>query len=180
MAIARSFLHYHQENCTVNFVDCYTSMQVADFLTKPLGHQTYSKLVSEAMGDNCKEDMSKYSRRNWKEKYEEGIQQRLKERELEGAAETADVHVDHVVTSLHNDAQGGMLKYEFIDLVYCNCMRICTNNDGQCMTVSDIDAYMGSEQHRLNVVNQVIMEDMKVENRYYGTNVITERIHREI
>ena len=71
-----------------------------------------------------------------------------------------------------------MLKYEFIDLVYCNCMRICTNNNGQCMTVGDIDAYMGSEQHRLNVVNQVIMEDMKVENQYYGTNVITERIHR--
>ena len=55
-------------------------------------------------------------------------------------------------------------------------MRIETNTDGQCMTSGDIDEYMSSEQHRLNVVNQVTMEDMKMENRYY----ITERINRRV
>ena len=178
MAIARSFLRYHQESGTVNFVDCYTNMQVADFLTKSLGHQTYSRLVSEAMGDTCKDDMSKYSRRNWKEKYEESIQQKLKEKELDDVTGVSDVHVDHVVTSSRTDAQGGMLKYEFVDLVYCNCMHVYTNNNGQCVTSSDMDEYLASEQHRLNVVNQVTMEDMKVENRYYGNTVITERVCR--
>ena len=65
-----------------------------------------------------------------------------------------------------------------MDLVYCNCMRVYTNNNGQCVTSSDIDEYLASEQHRLNVVNQVTMEDMKVENRYYGNTVITERVRR--
>ena len=57
-----------------------------------------------------------------------------------------------------------MLKYEFVDLVYCNCMCIYANTDGQCMMSGDIDEYLGSEQHCLNVVNQVTMEDMKTEN----------------
>ena len=74
-----------------------------------------------------------------------------------------------------------MLKYEFVDLVYCNCMHVYTNNDGKCVTSSDIDEYLASEQHRLNIVNQVTMEDMKMENQYYCNllnTVITERIHR--
>ena len=178
MAIARSFLRYHQENGTVHFVDCYTSMQVADFLTKPLGNQTFGKLVSEAMGDKCKDDIAKYSRRNWKEKYEEGVQLRLKEKE--NAEAEKQIHVDHVVTSSPNDAQGGMLKYEFVDLIYCNCMRVTTNTNGQCMTSADMDEYLSSEQHRLNVVNQVIMEDMKVENKYYGGMVVTQRVPMRI
>ena len=73
-----------------------------------------------------------------------------------------------------------MLKYEFVDLVYCNCMRIYTNTDGQCMTSGDMDEYLGSEQHSLNVVNQVTMEDMKMENQYYGNNVTTERVYRGV
>ena len=57
-------------------------------------------------------------------------------------------------------------------------MRVYTNNNGQCVTSSDIDEYLASEQHRLNVVNQVTMEDMKVENRYYGNTMIAERVCR--
>ena len=54
-------------------------------------------------------------------------------------------------------------------------MRVTTNTNGQCMTSADMDEYLSSEQHRLNVVNQVIMEDMKVENKYYGGMVVTQR-----
>ncbi len=53
MAIARSFLRYHHENGTVSIQDCYTHMQVADFLTKPLGAQVHDKLVNEAMGQEA-------------------------------------------------------------------------------------------------------------------------------
>ena len=50
--IARCFLRYHHENGTVAFVDCYTTMQVADFLTKPLGPTQFVKLIDEAMGES--------------------------------------------------------------------------------------------------------------------------------
>ena len=56
-------------------------------------------------------------------------------------------------------------------------MRVNVSTDNaQCITSSSIEEYLASEQHRLNLVNQVTMEDMKTENRYYGNTVFTDRI----
>ena len=78
-----------------------------------------------------------------------------------------------------DDAQGGMLefgvaeqkmlRYGFVDLISCNCMRIGTAQDKpNGIRVCDIEEYMMSEQHRSNMVNQIQSEDMKVERKLYG------------
>jgi hypothetical protein len=177
MAIARSFLRYHHENGTVAFVDCYTTMQVADFLTKPLGPQTYHKLISEAMGDAEKDDVTKFARRDWKSMYMEGVQRRLKEKELEMESEKVEeVQIEQARTVLLDGAQGGMLKYEFVDTIYGNCMKVEVSEVGlNHVTCGSIEDYMGYEQHRSNILSQVAMEDMKFENKYYGNITLTDR-----
>ena len=57
---------------------------------------------------------------------------------------------------------------------------------GDCkhLFVSDVDAYFSAqkdmlvEQHRLNLAKQVTMEDMKMENRYYGNTYVTLKLPR--
>ena len=152
-------------------------MQVADFLTKPLGPQIYHKLVGEAMGDECKRDITKYARRNWKEKYDEEMQKRaLKENDSGWINEyVEEVHAEHVKV-VPDDAQGGMLKHAFVDLIYCNCMRVGDHFTGaNSITCSSVEEYMACEQHRSNLVNQVYSEDMKVEKKHYGDLVYIER-----
>lgn len=161
MAIARAFLRYHHENGTVYITDCYTHMQVADFLTKSLGPQIHHKLIDEAMGKQMMVDIKRFSRRDWKQLYDEKH--------------------SCVTTQSNNvrpeDAQGGMLKTRFVDLVNLNCMMIETYEDNvKCLVCETIDDYVKYEQHRLNIVSQVRAEDMKVENKYYGNVILLNRL----
>ena len=175
MAIARAFLRYHHENGTVSITDCYTHMQVADFLTKGLGVQIHQKLINEAMGMQEMKDIERFSRRDWKGKFDQ-----------------PDVQVDedevtcHAVQ--HDDTQGGMLKYglrngkyRLVDIPYLNCMIVESHDDDVmclvCDTVEDYNDYVcessiKGELHRLDVVSQVISEDLKIERKNYG-NIIT-------
>ncbi len=68
------------------------------------------------------------------------------------------IQVEQVSIVLPDGAQGGMLKYEFADSVYGNCIvsEVCFNHI-PCGSVED---YMGYEQHRSNVLSQT-MEYMK-------------------
>ena len=160
MAIARSFLRYHHEHGTVSVVDCYTHMQLADFLTKPLGPQQFMLLVNETMGYEEKNELGKFARRHWEQEYEYKIKQQRAER------------FDGVEQSSPEDAQGGMLNYVHVDVVYTNCMRVDTCYDGPNYLVCDsIEEYVQYEQHRLNIAQQICVEDMKVENRNYGNTV---------
>jgi hypothetical protein len=155
VAIARSFLRYHQEHGTVSIMDCFTHMQVADFLTKPLGPQQFTKLTKEAMGFAMKTE-AHYARRNWEEEYELKTQQKREERFV--AAEQ----------SSSNDAQGGMLKYVNHKYLYLNSMRVDTYIEGPNYRVgSDVDDYIRYEHHRSSIAQQVRAEDMKCENRHY-------------
>ena len=165
MAIARSFLRYHHENGTVCFVDCYTTMQLADFLTKSLGPQNYKKLIAEAMGDEMKTDVTKYARRNWREQYEEKLQQR--------AQADIDEEIDVMRTYVHrNDDQREVLKYEFHNLVYCNCMRVpiyANTLEGMSLTIEE---HIRGDQHRSNILTQVEQEDLKATKGMYGKIIL--------
>ena len=127
------------------------------------------------MGNECKRDITKHSRRNWKEKYDEEMQKQHKEK-VDWVEDLVDeVHVESVKVC-PDDAQGGMLEYAFVDLVYCNCMRIGESIDGfNHVTIGSIEEYMACEQHRLNLAHQMYDEDMRVEKKYYGDLVFTER-----
>ena len=176
MAIARSFLRYHHENGTVSFVDCYTSMQLADFLTKSLGPQLYTKLTAEAMGDSEQKDLTKFSRRNWKEKYEEEMQRQASARKDDS---TNHKNVDDCVNSVHvipNTAQGGVLKYGYLDLVYCNCMQVPMLDENVHVICSSIEEYIKYDQHSSYVLAQVQAEDFKAEKSMYGDIVICNRL----
>jgi hypothetical protein len=171
MAIARSFLRYHHENGTVYIQNCFTYMQVADFLTKPLSNTLHHKLVDIAIGKEEMKEIKRFSRRNWKEKYEENMQQANLERE-----ECNDESTPDDAAILPTDVQGGMLKCVFVDTVYMNCMRIYSDYDGPNYLVCDsIEEYIRFEQHRSNVAQRVQEEDLKVEKIYYG-NIIS--LHR--
>ena len=163
MAIARSFLRYHHENGTVHFVDCYTSMQVADFLTKSLGPQIYTKLIAEAMGDEMKTDTTKYSRRNWKEKYEEEMVKQAQARE-----ENIDVQMIHISPDAD---QGGVLKYKYLNVSYCNCMRVPNDINVMYIMDEDIEEHIRGAQHRSSIVEQVKEEDLKAEKGMYGKDI---------
>ena len=57
------------------------------------------------------------------------------------------------------------------NLGYYNRMQNQTDVDGYDTTYDNVEDVIRGEQHRLNLVNQVISEDMKHERRIYG-NVI--------
>jgi len=182
MAIARSFLRYHHENGTVSIQDCYTHMQVADFLTKPLGAQVHEKLVNEAMGKEEKRGISRFSRRNWKEKYEEKMLLKQEEQNLirDSDSETvrdSDPELMYVATDTPTDVQGGMLKCMYIDTVYMNVMRIYSDYEGPNYLICDsIEEYLRFEHHRSNVAQRVKEEDLSIEHRYYGETIQLNRI----
>jgi stage V sporulation protein SpoVS len=183
MAIARAFLCYHHENGTVCITNCFTDMQVADFLTKSLGPKIHHKLIDEAMGVNAMMNITRFSRRDWKRIYDEQHVQKINENANDVMSVSQDVdtekmiinvkwmrHIDHC-NVLPDDTQGGMLKSRLIDIVNLNCMRIPSHEEAMCVVCDTIEEYIRYEQHRLNVVNQITTEDMKAENKYYG-NVI--------
>ena len=171
MAIARAFLRYHHENGTVSITDCYTHMQIADFLTKPLGPQVHHRLVDEAMGKQPMKDRKRFSRRDWKGIYDGAFQ---KNKDAQVTSQDTDVQENNV---LPGDAQGGMLKTRLIDVVDLNCIIVETHDDDVCCLMCDtIEEYIKYEQHRLNIVSQVKAEDMKVENKYYGNIVVLNRM----
>ncbi len=86
----------------MSVVDCYTHMQLADFLTKPLGSQQFNVLVNETMGYGEKKDLVKFARRHWEQEYEYKIKQQRAER------------FGIVEQYSPQDAQGGMLNYVHI------------------------------------------------------------------
>jgi hypothetical protein len=173
MAIARSFLRYHHENGTISIQDCYTNMQVADFLTKSLGKQIFHKLVDEAMGKQQMCDTVRFSRKNWKEKYEEAMKAKAKEAESDNLNETT---TDDDMTP--GDAQGGMLKSVFIDTVYMNVMQLESEFEGpDYMLCDSIEDYMKYEQHRSCIINRVQEEDLSIENRYYKNVTMLYRMN---
>jgi hypothetical protein len=173
MAIARSFLRYHHENGTISIQDCYTNMQVADFLTKPLGKQIFHKLVDEAMGKQQMCDTVRFSRKNWKEKYEEAMKAKAKEAQEEDLDESATVQ-----DTTPGDAQGGMLKSVFIDTVYMNVMQLESESEGpDYMLCDSIEDYVKYEQHRSCIIDRVQEEDLSVENRYYRNVTMLYRMN---
>ena len=172
MAIAQSFLQYHHENGTVAFIDCYTSMQLADFLTKSLGPQQYTKLTAEAMGESKQTDLTKFSRRNWKEKYEEEMQSQANAR----MSASVPVQVEQVQVLPHT-AQGGVLKYGYLDLVYCNCMRVPMEDTNMHVICSSIEDYIKYDQHSSSVLAQVQAEDFKAEKSMYGDITLCKHIN---
>jgi hypothetical protein len=51
-----------------------------------------------------------------------------------------------------------VLETGFLDLVYCNCMRIPMHAGGpNSVTSSSIEEYVKYEQHHLNLLSQVIV-----------------------
>jgi hypothetical protein len=67
------------------------------------------------------------------------------------------------------------LYYDYVDLVYCNCMSVPAQKQSTDRHVYDsIESYMLSDQHRSSLIAQVRAEDMKVEKGYYG-NVVTKK-----
>jgi hypothetical protein len=65
------------------------------------------------------------------------------------------------------------LKYIHVDAIHINCMRVDTCYDGpNYLVCGSIEEYVRYEQHRSNVTQQVLDEDMKGEKREYG-NMVT-------
>jgi hypothetical protein len=162
LAIARSFLRYHQENGTVHFTDCYTTAQVADFLTKPLGMKPFWELTQVAMGKSAILDTTRFARRNWREKYDESImkKQAETEKQSEGLVTLLSMHI------CRSEAQRGMKKIgsqdlEKIGIVLCNSMKV----------TEDIDDFLKNEHHRLDVIRCVRENDMKAERRLHSSLV---------
>ena len=63
-----------------------------------------------------------------------------------------------------DDTQGGMLEYGYLDLVYCNCMRVCIKVDTPDSVVcSNIEDYIRCEQHRSSLLTRMQAEDTKEE-----------------
>jgi hypothetical protein len=117
MVIARAFLQYHHENGTIYITDCFTHMQVADFLTKSLGAQIHTKLVNITIGDKEMKEITRFLRRDWKCLYDES----------HNKDKNNDIHETQILgDDLHTDAQGGMLRNRLVDLVNLNCMKIPT------------------------------------------------------
>ena len=77
-----------------------------------------------------------------------------------------------------------VLKVKLIDLVNLNRMKVVSRsnetdrdaNSDICIMCDTIDDFIKYEQHRLNIVSQVSMEDMKVENKYYGNVIVLNRM----
>lgn len=60
-----------------------------------------------------------------------------------------------------------------MDAIHINCMRVDTCYDGpNYLVCGSIEEYVRYEQHRSNVTQQVLDEDMKGEKREYG-NMVT-------
>jgi hypothetical protein len=99
--------------------------------------------------------------------------------EASGGINKEHVTVEAVkVEAPHDGAQGGMLKVKYLDCIYNNVMKIDSNTNGNdyiiCSTIED---FLASEQHRLNLVSQTTLEDMKVEKRYYGQVISINRMN---
>ena len=146
-------------------------MQLADFLTKSLGPQQYKKLTAEAMGESEQTDLTIFSRCNWKEKYEEEMQRQANAH----LSASVPVQVEQVQV-LPNTAQGGVLKYGFLDLVHGNCMKIPMNEENKYVVCTSIEDYIRSEQHRSNINTQLVQEDLKGSKGLYGQVVTCNRV----
>ena len=69
-----------------------------------------------------------------------------------------------------------MLKYGFLDLVYCNCMCVPMDDDNKYIVCSSIEDYIQYDQHRSNLVMQVQEEDLKSQKDMYGTVIVCNRL----
>ena len=157
--------------------DCYTYTQVADFLTKSLGSQLHHILVDEATGKKQMKNITRFSRRDWRGTFDDAA--RRKQQADTTITDNEDIRPD--------DTQGGMLKLgmqqtdmemRFIDVVNLNSMIVkAYSGDIRYLMCNTIEEYIKSEQHRLNIMSQIITEDMKTENTYYGNVVSLNRMY---
>ncbi len=146
----------------MHFTDCYTTAQVADFLTKPLGMKPFWELTQVAMGKSAILDTTRFAQRNWREKYNESImkKQAETEKQSEGLVTLLSMHISH------SEAQRGMKKIgsqdlEKIGIVLCNSMKV----------TEDIDDFLKNEHHHLDVIRCVKENDMKAERRIHSSLV---------
>jgi dimeric dUTPase (all-alpha-NTP-PPase superfamily) len=57
-------------------------------------------------------------------------------------------------------------------------MKIDSNIDGNDYIIcSSVEDFLASEQHHLNLVSQMTLEDMKVEKRYYRQVISMNRMN---
>ncbi len=71
-----------------------------------------------------------------------------------------------------------VLKCEYIETIYTNCMRLETHYDGpNYMLCDSIEEYLRFEQHRSNVAQRVTKEDLSYENQYYGNIIQLNRMN---
>ena len=70
------------------------------------------------------------------------------------------------------------MEMRFIDVVNLNSMIVTAySGDIRYLMCNTIEEYIKSEQHRLNIMSQIITEDMKTENTYYGNVVSLNRMY---
>jgi hypothetical protein len=87
---------------------------------------------------------------------------------------------------LPDDAQGGMLKTDPVEVITLNRMIAAKPvskksniyvHVNACVMCDTVDDYVKYEQHRLHVLNHVMAHDMKAENKEYGNiRVLSKRI----
>jgi hypothetical protein len=148
---------------------------LADFLTKSLGKQVFDNLVHEAIGTKPMREIDRFTRRHWKEEYDKDAMM---------AKISRGKGVSNV---LPDDAQGGMLKTDLIDVIGLNRMIVVKSvskkddidvHVNACVMCDTIDDYVKYEQHRLHVLTYVMAHDMKAENREYGSiRVLSQRVN---
>jgi hypothetical protein len=56
-------------------------------------------------------------------------------------------------------------------------MRIPSHEETMCVVCDTIKEYIQYEQHCLNVVSQIMTEDLKTENKYYGNVIQLDRMN---
>ena len=87
-------------------------------------------------------------------------------------SEVSALHSPVPVCDVPCTAQGGVLKYGYYDLVYCNCMQVPMYSDDVHDVCNNIDEYIKFDQHRSQLLSQVTAEDMKAERRMHGDAII--------
>jgi len=60
------------------------------------------------------------------------------------------------------------LKYKYLNVSYCNCVRVPDDINVMCVMDEDIEEYIQGVQHSSNIVSQIQQEDLKAEKGMYG------------
>ena len=111
MDIVHPFFCYHHENSGMNVTDCHIYVQVADFLTQPLESCINTMIIDMCMSNTQTMYVKVFTR----------------------STKVYDVKYTTCTSIQRNDAQGGMLKTEFIEAVSLNYRRVKRNGEGPNM-----------------------------------------------